>query len=94
MGVDFYTCRNCDETFPDCGDFRSCEYCGRFYCSPECADLQYLTSEDADEENDNKNCVICRKEIPDVPSIYEALLKHFNITEEQAFNIWRADRKS
>lgn len=32
MGVDYYTCKNCGENFPDCGDCEyyepeSCKYC-------------------------------------------------------------------
>jgi hypothetical protein len=39
MGVDFYACANCETTFPDCGDYVSCEQCYRHYCCGECADL-------------------------------------------------------
>ena len=27
MGVEFYTCDNCGSTFPDCGEYVSCETC-------------------------------------------------------------------
>ena len=29
MGVDFYSCHYCEETFPDCGSYVSCE-CGNY----------------------------------------------------------------
>ena len=35
MGVDFYVCRACDETFPDCGPYVRCEGCGKPYCGDE-----------------------------------------------------------
>lgn len=37
MGVDWYSCRNCGDTFPDCGDFVSCE-CGEHWCDYDCAE--------------------------------------------------------
>lgn len=37
MGVDYYTCKNCGENFPDCGDYVSCESCFAHWCSNECA---------------------------------------------------------
>lgn len=36
MGVDFYPCSNCGETYCDCGYYVTCE-CGRDWCSDECA---------------------------------------------------------
>ena len=37
MGVEFLVCRNCEETFCDCGDFVFCESCGAWWCSEDCA---------------------------------------------------------
>jgi hypothetical protein len=37
MGVDFYSCKNCGNTFSDCGRYVSCE-CGKRWCSDECAE--------------------------------------------------------
>jgi hypothetical protein len=44
MGVDYYTCDGCSDTFADCSRYRTdCGEdfggCGRVYCSPECAKL-------------------------------------------------------
>ena len=36
MGIDYLTCHNCGETFPDCGSYVSCE-CGESWCDEECA---------------------------------------------------------
>ena len=38
MSVDYYTCNYCEETFPDCGSYVSCETCGTHWCSDECAE--------------------------------------------------------
>lgn len=37
MGVDYYACNNCGETFSDCGHYITCESCGTRWCSYECA---------------------------------------------------------
>lgn len=38
MGVEFYTCDNCGETFADCGEYVSCETCCTKWCCDECAE--------------------------------------------------------
>lgn len=38
MGVEFYTCDNCGTTFPDCGEYVSCETCWTKWCCDECAE--------------------------------------------------------
>jgi hypothetical protein len=38
MSVDFWSCHNCGETFPDCGEYVSCESCGTVWCCDECAE--------------------------------------------------------
>lgn len=37
MSVDYYVCNYCDDTFPDCGCFLTCESCGTKWCTDECA---------------------------------------------------------
>lgn len=38
MGIEFYTCNYCGETFSDYGDFVECESCGTKWCDDECAE--------------------------------------------------------
>lgn len=39
MGVDWLSCYRCGETFPDCGDFVSCnDDCCKTWCCYECAE--------------------------------------------------------
>lgn len=45
MGVVFYTCNRCGETFPDCGDYVSCEGCGTVWCCDECAEEDGFVAE-------------------------------------------------
>lgn len=37
MGVDWYPCKRCGTTYPDCGDYVSCS-CGKSWCSDKCAE--------------------------------------------------------
>ena len=38
MGVDWIACNRCGETFPDCGDYVTCESCCTEWCSYDCAE--------------------------------------------------------
>ena len=38
MGVDYFVCANCGETFPDAGSYVSCGNCGEVWCSHDCAE--------------------------------------------------------
>lgn len=46
MGVDFYTCRVCRETYPDCGDVQTltCAECDEIICS-KCYEKHFLKCE-------------------------------------------------
>lgn len=67
MGVDWLACRECGETFPDCGDFVACE-CGERWCSDECAEADgYRYEEDGftpegSSWEQETSCNFCRKE--------------------------------
>ena len=45
MGVDYYTCNCCEDNFPDCGYYVSCESCGTHWCSDECAEAEGYIAE-------------------------------------------------
>jgi len=67
MGVDYYACKNCGDTFPDCGDYVSCE-CREHWCSDDCAGAGgYQVEEDGFTPEGSKweqetSCNFCRKE--------------------------------
>lgn len=44
MGVEYCACETCGDTFPDSGEFVSCE-CGRTWCSDDCAELDGFRKE-------------------------------------------------
>lgn len=63
MGVDWYSCRECGDTFPDCGDYYVCEECGTLWCSEKCAEKGGAK---VDEDNGSYSlvvsCKFCREE--------------------------------
>ncbi|NFH01348.1 hypothetical protein FC831_13855 [Clostridium botulinum] len=48
MSVDFLVCKNCGETFCDCGEYVSCESCGEHWCCEECAEEDGYNTEYCD----------------------------------------------
>lgn len=67
MGVDYYSCSNCSETFPDCGSYVQCE-CGEHWCSDECAEEDGFRIEEegftpeGSRWSQETSCKYCRKE--------------------------------
>ncbi len=58
MGVDFWTCDKCSETYPDCGDNDRCEK-GHGLC-PNC--MPDVPREwDVDEEDENRVAILARR---------------------------------
>ena len=45
MSIDYYICKNCNDTFPDCGTYITCESCFTHWCSEECAEEDGYISE-------------------------------------------------
>lgn len=63
MGVDFYPCSRCGDTYCDCGDYVTCCEdalgCGRDWCSDECAEADGYIREHCklDKEVEYRYCV-------------------------------------
>ena len=95
MGVDYYTCASCTIGFRDDSELAVHCDCGNQFCSIKCGLVDNYGEWDEDRESykidDSKDvtCVICRKEKFTDYVLLEALLKHFNITREQAEEISR-----
>lgn len=68
MGVDWYSCKSCEDTFCDCGDYVSCE-CGEHWCSDECAEADGYKREscklryDVDDNECESSCYCCENHI-------------------------------
>jgi hypothetical protein len=88
MGVDFLSCSTCSAGFPDCS--YDCCYCscGECFCSDECA---MLDDSNEDVEDDETTCCICRGEHCTDRLLINFLLKRFNLTEEQAIDLYKKE---
>lgn len=62
MGVDFKICKNCNDTFPDCGYYVYCEGCGNKWCSDECAEADGYRVDVDNKEEYSTSCNYCREE--------------------------------
>ncbi len=59
MGIDYYPCEHCGDTFCDCGDYISCKNCKREYC----VDCEDEVKPVRGEGGIVKSCAYCRGEI-------------------------------
>lgn len=82
MGVDFYSCHYCDETFPDCGDYFSCD-CGHHYCDYTCGDGK------SGDDDDTRTCRICRLDYIQDHTLVNFLLSKASLTREEAEQLYR-----
>ena len=87
MGIDYYSCEHCGESFPDCGEYVSCnDDCGMMWCDDECAKEDgYRTEDEEDEYGDPQHtCKYCRKEDATDYELVKFLLKHSGLSREEA----------
>lgn len=88
MGVDYYACNSCGETFPDCGDYTHCE-CGMTWCDDSCAEGEgYQREEDGFTPDGSKwsqdtSCNYCRKEDFDNSTLLNFVLENINKTRAE-----------
>jgi hypothetical protein len=90
MGVRHYNCHTCGRSFPDCVKYFRCFSCNGRFCSDECGGKQVVPHpEDPPDMEEETTCVLCRKEQATDSQLLKTLLAHFNITHEQAMDIYR-----
>jgi hypothetical protein len=87
MGVDFYVCHYCKDTFADCGPYERCENCGRHWCSSDydnCAEREGLVkSEDSDEWGlYETSCNFCRNEAAEESDLLGFALSKLGVSRE------------
>ena len=96
MGIYYFACDYCGETFPDCGYYVSCESCGTRWCSDECANedgFVYREShcdfEDCTECKHYRpdSCKYCRKEDYDDATLLEKALELLKISREDLVKV-------
>ncbi|MEH6848089.1 hypothetical protein CON15_19665 [Bacillus cereus] len=94
MGVDFYPCENCGETFPDCGYYVSCE-CGMHWCSDGCAEEHgHESREDEETGYEESSCMYCREEDFDDNSLLYHALDLLNMDRQQIIGSYKTTKQS
>ena len=97
MGVDYYTCNRCEDTFPDCGSYTGCE-CGVHWCCDECADTEgYREEEDGftpegSTWEQGTSCNYCRKEDFSDYQILEFAISLLSMTREGLIEKYKASK--
>lgn len=81
MGVDYYPCTHCGDTFCECGYYVICETCDQRWCTDECAEKDGFRYED--EDRNNSTCKFCRGEDTDDTSLLDFCLKQLGKTREE-----------
>jgi hypothetical protein len=89
MGVDYYTCQNCERNFPDCSYHFTCSGCEVMFCSDECGGRAVEEKSERGKWDDLTSCVLCRMETATSDGLLNFLLKHFNLTRDQAMELYR-----
>jgi hypothetical protein len=84
MGVDFWICHFCHDTFPDCGDYTRCNTCELHWCSGSCAEAEgYIMSEDEDEYGEAMtSCDFCRGESAEDSDLLEYALEKLGMSRD------------
>lgn len=98
MGVDYYVCVHCGESFPDCGYYVHCEgyikgvgYCDSVWCSVECAEADGAIY-DSHSDYAPSSCKYCRKEDVMNDQLIEFMLKYFNLSREDMVKEYYKDK--
>lgn len=84
MGIEFFPCSNCEEIFPDCGDFFNCDTCHYCFCSDDCGKRQ--------ETTDITTCILCRKESATERQLLNFLLTKFSLTFEEVLKQYQNEK--
>lgn len=91
MSIDYLSCKRCNNAFPDCNDYVSCD-CGNIWCDDECAEKDGLTIvEIADLEI--ITCKYCRGEDFDDSDLLEYVLKRLGMTRDYIIKEYKEDLK-
>ncbi|ALA47887.1 hypothetical protein SUNDANCE_71 [Brevibacillus phage Sundance] len=94
MGVDFYACHKCGETFPDCGYHVGCE-CGNVWDSDECAKAEGFRKEDngftpkGTKWAQETSCKYCREEDFTDTELLEFILRSHNSSRNEVIKMYK-----
>lgn len=79
MGVDWYPCNACRETFPDCGEYWRCGNCGTMWCSEDCSNKHGYKQVDNEELD---SCHFCRGEDASDRTLLEFALEILKVSRK------------
>ncbi|AGY48360.1 hypothetical protein Slash_71 [Bacillus phage Slash] len=88
MGVDYLTCTNCEDNFPDCGPHESCE-CGRRWCTDSCAESDGFKEGFDEEGYEVTSCNYCRGEDVEDYQLLQAAMKHLGVDRQGLIEIYK-----
>jgi hypothetical protein len=97
MGVDYYQCDSCDRGYRDDSEYAASCDCGGMFCSDTCGELENFTYEYDEEDGKGHavdasrpiTCVLCRLQKATDFGLLAALLKHYGLTRDEAFEIYK-----
>lgn len=109
MGVDWLTCRNCEDTFSDCGHFVGCD-CGNKWCTDDCAEADGYKTESCKlgydtEDNEcekscyncdeflEKSCKYCREEDFEDYELLKFALNKLGISRENLIEMYKENKE-
>jgi len=106
MGVDYYSCNSCGDTFGDVGTYISC-VCERKWCNDECAKEDGYIKEHCNtdnctslngcwgcENNIQRSCRYCREEDFDDSILLEFVLKLLEKTRDEVIEDYKESLKT
>ncbi|HVI40874.1 MAG TPA: hypothetical protein VM577_09455 [Anaerovoracaceae bacterium] len=90
MGVDFYSCAQCGECFPDCGPYFTCSSCEQMFCCDECG-VRKVEQPGEKRWQDVTSCLLCRKEDVTDSTLLYFVLNKFNLSYEEAVELYKKE---
>jgi hypothetical protein len=95
MGVDYYTCQNCGQTYADCSYYFTCTNCESGFCSDKCGGRKVeKASASGKYWDDETSCVLCREEVIPDSDMVNFLLNRLGMTRTQAEELYRNKSKT
>ena len=83
MGIDYYVCDVCGESYPDCGPCGMCGNCESSLCG-DCHDkAKEKYGVHTDDSYDSLKCQLCTKDVITNDVMVEFLLKRIGVTRKQ-----------
>ena len=87
MGVDWFDCDFCGESWNDCCKYKTCD-CGKQFCTECNVFLENIKDEDGNDTTECNYCTTKSSKISlTVDEKYEYLLKIYNLTDEDVTEI-------